>query len=42
MGREDLAKKTLPELQQIGKEIGLKSVSNVLKLELFEAIHFHQ
>ncbi len=42
MGREDLAKKTLPELQQIGKEIGLKSVSKLRKMELIEAIHFHQ
>ena len=42
MGREDLAKKTLIELQQMGKEIGLKSVSKLRKIELIERIHSQQ
>ena len=38
MGQEDFTKKTLVELQQIGKEIGLKSVTKLRKSELIEKI----
>ncbi len=38
MGQEELTKKTLAELQQMGKEIGLKSVSKLRKTELIEKI----
>lgn len=38
MGQEDLTKKTLIELRQIGKEIGLKSVTKLCKSELIEKI----
>ena len=38
MGQEELTKKTLAELQQMGKEIGLKSVKN----ELIEKIQFEE
>ncbi|HHW15733.1 MAG TPA: transcription termination factor Rho, partial [Firmicutes bacterium] len=34
----DLGKKTLPELRDIGKRIGLKGVSRLHKAELIEAI----
>ena len=38
MGQEELTKKTLAELQKMGKEIGLKSVSKLRKTELIEKI----
>lgn len=42
MGQEELTKKTLAELQQMGKEIGLKSVSKLRKNELIEKIQFEE
>ena len=42
MGQEDFEKKTLIELQQIGKEIGLKSITKFRKNELIEQIQSYK
>ncbi len=42
MGQEDFEKKTLIELQQIGKEIGLKSITKFRKNELIEQIQCYK
>ena len=42
MGQEDFEKKTLIELQQIGKEIGLKSITKFRKNELTEQIQSYK